>query len=155
MGTSARRSFRPFTDIKAWLKMFTRADFYLIGGKRFEWTGSVLQGGSPFYVPYNLLVQVDELSYLYEIDNFLYDHMKGITQERGWPHLWADSKCTNYAYYFFPSLAKVLFSMQEDDFHHKLYDPVIVKQGGDLRSAYRIDMRRPFPKMRLMPEVSM
>ena len=131
--------------------MFTRADFYLIGAKNFEWTGSVLQGGSPLYIPYSLITQVNELGYLYEVDDLVY--IKGISQKNGWPHLWADSKCTDYAYYFFPSLAKVLFSMQEDDFHRKLYDPVIVKQGGDLRTAYRIDMRRPFPKMKLMPEV--
>lgn len=126
------------------------ADFYLVRGLDFEWVGSLKDKGSPTYTPYDVLVQEDELNYLFEVDDFLMHCGKdGVIEKEGWPHQYDDSRLTEYVYYFFTSMGRVLFSISEDQ-HKVLYDAFKVKKGEGLDKAKVMKMKRPFPKMKIM-----
>lgn len=122
-----------------------RADFY-IGLETPRWVGTFLDHGGPEDVPYEVLMQVNEVMFVEVLDDILRIFPFGRQEDDGWPHQWADSQMTDYVYYFHKG--KVYMSMMDEGQHTKIFDPVIIKQEYDLRKAYKCTMVPKFPSMR-------
>lgn len=128
------------------------SDFYLINLSSMEWIASTIREGEPIYIPYEVVIQNDEINYLFELENFILHSEDGVIQRDGWPHQYEDSRLTDYVYYFFNSMGRVLFSLGEEQ-HRVLYDPIEIKKGLDLKSAKVLNFNRGFPKMKLIAKV--
>lgn len=127
-----------------------RADFY-VGIKRQYWIGSLLKYGSPYHIPFEIMMEINDTSFVETLNGFLEYHKFGIPQSEGWPHLWADSQMTDYAYYF--EDGKLYFSMMEEDFHKTLFDTRMVAILGELEKYKEGVKEKPFPKMRLLASI--
>ena len=128
-----------------------RADFY-IGIERQHWIGSLLKYGSPYHIPYEVMLEPSETSFVETLNGFLDHHKYGIQQSEGWPHLWADSQMTDYVYYF--ENGQLYFSMMEGDFHKTLFDTRMVAILGELDKYELGKKEKPFPKMRLLVNIN-
>lgn len=103
-----------------------KADFYVGMGEDADWVGSVSKGGSIWYVPIELLIQVNRVMF----EELAIDYIKscnGIVANHicQWPWPWNDSKFTPYSYIFSPEHEKVYLSIEGED----LLDPIKVVQG--------------------------
>lgn len=108
--------------------MGTKADFYVGMGEKSEWIGSLLRDGNVWNIPIDIFIQVNQTMFEEMALEFLYEH-DGITDK--WPHPWADSRMSDYAYIFYPEHEKVYMSLAGEI----LVDPVKILQGQSMIEA--------------------
>ena len=122
-----------------------KADFYIGIDKYAKWIGSLLKYGEPFYVPPRILLMTNPVDYeetFIELATTMKFVYHTITPEDGWPHLWQDSRMTDYSYHLFNG--KVWCSMMGG----QLFDPLVIIGGEDLidaeKYAPRVTVDYPF-----------
>jgi len=122
-----------------------KADFYIGIDKYAKWIGSVLKYGEPFYIPPRILLMTNPVDYeetFIELTTTMIFVYHTITPEDGWPHLWQDSRMTDYSYHLFNG--KVWCSIMGG----QLFDPTVIIGGEDLiaaeKYAPRIKIEYPF-----------
>jgi len=107
-----------------------KADFYIGIDESAKWIGSALKYGDPTSINPKVLLIKNAMEYedvISDFDNsFIYHWIK---PEDGWPHLWQDSRMTDYSYHLFNG--KVWCSMNGG----QLFDPLIIIGGEDLIAA--------------------
>ena len=107
--------------------MGTRADFYVGLGSKADWIGSLLQDGSVWNIPIEILIQVNRIMFEELSIDFIKKCGGIVAQEDGkWPHLWSDSRMSDYSYIFHPGHEKVYMHQMGVNL---LFDPVKILQG--------------------------
>jgi hypothetical protein len=131
-------------------KMSFKADFYVGIGKNAEWLGSILNKGDVWFIPTDILLQVNETMFRETVWNFLNDSdcTSKVCQDQkmknNWPHLYPTSKETDYVFMFDPNSKKVLMYQQECDL---LLDPIKIIQGFAIEEAIICSWDACFPCM--------
>ncbi len=127
--------------------MSTKADFYVGTGKHAEWIGSLLKDGSVYYIPMDILIQVNKTMFEETVLEFL-SLKEGIIPDQGdgWIHPWSDSRVTDYVYMFDNNKEKVLMYQCGTDL---LLDPVKIVQGQSLGECIESYDKPEFPVMLL------
>ena len=108
--------------------MSTKADFYILDGDNIQWLGSLYRGGDPENIPTDILIQVSRVMF----EEMLFEHLEsndGVTGK--WPWMWADSRATDYSYFYHTGKGKVLMSESGS----RLVDPIEILQGMDMMGA--------------------
>jgi len=107
----------------------TKADFYIDK----KWIGSINGDGYPKGVPLEIFIQINPIMYEELVVEFIKKRSGSVASERAqWPHLWSDSRLTDYSYIFVTELGKVMAS----NFGKELFDPVKFLQGCDGEELY-------------------
>ena len=121
----------------------TKADFYVGTGKRAEWIGSLCNDGSVYYIPMDILIQVNKTMFEEMVLEFL-SLKEGIIPDNGdeWPHPWTDSRVTDYVYMFDTNKEKVVMYQSGTEL---LLDPVKIVQGQSLSECIDSYEKPEFP----------
>jgi hypothetical protein len=107
----------------------TRADFYIDK----KWIGSIYNDGYPKGIPLEILIQINETMFEELSIEFIQRRNGAVASNGGqWPHLWSDSRLTDYSYIFITELGKVMAS----NYGKELFDPVKFLQGYDGKELY-------------------
>lgn len=114
-----------------------KADFYIGIDKYAKWIGSLLDYSSPMDMMLGILLITNKVEYEEELDQLITIIPTGVTPEDGWPHLWQDSRMTDYSYHLFNG--KVWCSMMGG----QLFDPLVIIGGEDLIAAEKYAPRVP------------
>jgi hypothetical protein len=126
--------------------MGTRADFY-IGVSDPKWIGSLHHDGHPWNIACKVLIQVNKTMYEETVIDFLEQKPGAIIPSKGtahkWPWPWANSRMTDYTYFFSLVYGKVYAYTAHDKM---MFDPLKIMQGDDLNTA-RLLISPKFPKM--------
>jgi len=127
--------------------MNIKADFYIGIGKDSQWIGSLLNHGSVYKIPSNILLQINKTMFEEMILELL-ELSDSIIPDKGdkWNYLYSDSSLTDYVYMFDHHREKVLMYQSETDV---LYDPIKIIQGQGLIESIEIYEKPEFPKIGL------
>jgi|WetSurSiteA1Bulk_404760.scaffolds.fasta_scaffold00030_17 hypothetical protein len=107
----------------------TKADFYIDK----KWIGSIFNDGYPKGILLEVLIQINETMFEELAIEFIQKRNGVVASDGGlWPHLWSDSRLTDYSYIFVTELGKVMAS----SFGKELFDPVKFLQGCDVKEVY-------------------
>lgn len=129
-----------------------KADFYTGYGSNSEWLGSLLKNGSPWYIPLEVLIQVNKIMFEENTLEFLRKNDGYIRDDHDpWPHEWEDSQLTDYVYIFNPHHGKVYLYQPSNDY---LLDPVKIVQGYSIIDSFTGLETPQFPKMKLKVKAS-
>lgn len=125
--------------------MSTKADFYIGLGSKRDWIGSLLNSGDVWYIPTDILIQVNRIMF----EELTLDFLRlnnGIIPDQGdmWPWMWADSRFTDYSYIFLSEHSKVYMSQGGSG----LVDPIKILQGESLTEADALLGHPTFPIMK-------
>lgn len=117
---------------------FAKADFYVGIDEKAEYLGSIFRYGSPWHIPMMILLSSNVIEYEEAVD--LYLENTELSPFKEWPHLWPDSRGTDYSYFFHGG--RVYCSSMGD----RLFDPIEIIRGGTLEESYINEIPR-FPLM--------
>ena len=125
--------------------MSTKADFYVGTGKDAEWIGTLLKNGSVYYIPMDILIQVNKTMFE-EMVLELLSLKQSVIPDKGdkWIHPWEDSRVTDYVYMFDNNKEKVMMYQCGIDL---LLDPVKIIQGQSLSECIESYDKPEFPVM--------
>ena len=111
--------------------MGTKADFYVEKYDRLMWIGSLFKNGDPISIPTDILIQVNPVTYEEMVIDLLESKNSAIRSNGDkWPWLWGDSRMTDFTYIFAANQV-----MGFESYGGKLFDPVKIVQGEDLKTA--------------------
>ena len=126
--------------------MGTKADFYIGIGANAEWFGSLLQNGDPWHIPIEIFIQVNRIMFEELTLDFLKKCNGVIAQNKDkWPHIWSDSRVSDYSYIFYPGHEKVYMYQMGCEL---LFDPVKILQGFSIMESNSYLDAPIFPLMR-------
>ena len=115
---------------------FAKADFYVGLNENARYIGTILRFGSPWHLPMMILLSSNEVEYEEGVE--LYLENEELMPHHEWPHLWPDSRGTDYCYFFHEG--RVYCSSMGD----KLFDPIEIVRGGELGESSKGEYPR-FP----------
>jgi len=123
----------------------SKADFYVGTGTEAEWLGSLLCNGSIWYIPLEILIQINKTMFEELTLEFLRNRGGIVPDEGGyWPHMWEDSLMTDYAFIFDLETQKVCMHQRGVDF---LADPIMILQGHCSEDCCTLQIVPEFPRM--------
>ncbi len=107
----------------------TKADFYIGTGVAANWIGSTFSDGYPHGIPLEILICTNPTLYEELVVIFIKSR-KGVIKTDGdrWPHLWQDSRMTNYSYLYIEELSKVVTS----HYGGIMFDPIKYLSYGEI-----------------------
>jgi hypothetical protein len=109
-----------------------KADFYIASGPFSRWIGSSYINGDPVSIPYEILLSSNKVEFEENVIEFLKKRKSAISSnDDQWPWLWEDSQGTDFSYIFFLEFNKVFAS----ELGGSLFDPIVIKKGGELLEA--------------------
>jgi len=109
------------------------ADFYTWEKNSLDWIGSLYTEGEPWYIPVEILIQVNKIIYEEMLVSFLkIMHAKAVVNEnfQKWPWLWPTSDMTEYVYIFNKKIEKVVLF-----YDGNVIDPIRIIQGYDVMNS--------------------
>ena len=125
--------------------MNIKADFYVGTGIHGEWIGTLMNDGSVYNIPMDILIQVNKTMFEEMILEYLF-LKKGIIPDQGdkWIHPWSDSRVTDYVYMFDLNKEKVVMYQCGIDL---LFNPIKIIQGQSLGECIESYEKPEFPTM--------
>jgi len=117
---------------------FAKADFYVGLNEESQYLGTIFRYGSPWHMPMMILLSSNEEEYREGVN--LYLENEELMPQHEWPHLWPDSRGTDYSYFFYEG--RVYCSNMGGE----LFDPIEIIRGGTLEESCIGDLPR-FPLM--------
>lgn len=129
--------------------MGTKADFYFMDHDgSLEWFGSVNQNGGYNQIPVEILLASNKIIFEELVSDMIATLSNAALKYNGdgWPHLWEDSRITDYTYIFHECTGKVYVS----HFGGRLMDPIKLLRGMDEIGADNGMGIPNLPKMREM-----
>ena len=128
----------------------SKADFYTWGKQGLDWVGSLYNQGEPWYIPTEILSQINKSTYEEMTVDFLKTKKSALLERlQPWPWLWKTSEMTDYVYIFNKKMGRVVLF-----FEIEAIDQIRIIQGHDIVNSLMPMVPRPlFPDMLKPPVV--
>jgi len=128
----------------------SKADFYTWGKRGLDWVGSLYNQGEPWYIPTEILSQINKSTYEEMTVDFLKTKKSALLERlQPWPWLWKTSEMTDYVYIFNKKMGRVVLF-----FENEAIDPIRIIQGHDIANSLMPMVPKPlFPDMLKPPGV--